>query len=91
MKKLLFLVVCVLLLFCAVGAPAMARDTYPPYPAFWYAVGFDGSAYWVDEVNHTFGPTANGMVPANNADVAIAGTWYCTTYGQSIAQANALR
>lgn len=92
MKKLLFLLVCVLLLLCAVAAPAVARDTYPPYPANWYFVSVDGSTYWMDEVTHTWGPTdLPRTVPADDLHVAIGGTWFCATYGQCIAQAGAVR
>ena len=90
-KKLLFLVVCALLLLCATAAPASARDTYPTpaYPPYWYNVDcFGWGAYWVDEVAHTAGGPVRA-VPAGSP-VYVGSTWICATYGQSVRQAAAM-
>ena len=90
-KKLMFLVVCALLLLCATAAPASARDTYPTpaYPPYWYNVDcFGWGAYWVDEVAHTAGGPVSA-VPAGSP-VYVGSMWICATYGQSIRQAKAM-
>jgi len=89
MRKLLVLGVFVVLLFCTSAAPALARDTYPPYPALWYAVmATDGTVWWVDEVSHTAGQAA--AVPAGYEFVALNLSLFAGTYGQTIAQTNGL-
>jgi hypothetical protein len=89
MKKLLLLMVCVLLLLCATAGPALAQDTYPPYPSLWYGVMlWDGSVWWINETNHTYGQV--NAVPAGYPYVAINASWYCADYGQCLAQSGSL-
>lgn len=92
MKRLLFVLVCALLLLAATAAPAAARDSYPTpaYPPLWYGVGCMGPyAFWVNETTHAAGMLEGTTIPAGYP-VYVGETWICCTYGQSIRQAKAL-
>jgi hypothetical protein len=75
MKKLLFLLCCAVLLLLASASPALA--------AFYYQVGPDGSAIWVDESTLTWGPFVGSMP---GADVRVGISLVAITRGGAISQ-----
>ena len=81
MKKLSFLLGCVLLLLVATAVPAMAD------PLYYQVYVYDGSAAWIDESTTTWGPV--DAVPVG-ADVRISTSWVALNRGLAGSFPNAM-